>query len=171
MIILRKPLNKVMLFSNKRLRILQKKEQIHSNISFIYSTTWWVLFMIKSIFTVTWEERQKPARTKSEKMIHAKRGWVIFSRGGCSVRFRYDFFLRRFFFFCLSEGPLAFWGLNEQKDGWQKKRNRAADENVTTSEALLTSVPNRRRVSLEQRLYLWSSKEDGTHAHATAKRW
>lgn len=160
-----------MLFSNKRRKILQKKEQIHSNISFIYSTTCWVLFIIKSIFTVTWEERLKPARRKSDKTIYAKRGWMIFPRGGCSVRFRCDFFFKEMFFFCLSEGPRAFWGLNEQKDGWQKKRNRAADENVTTSEALLNSVPNRRRVSLEQRLYLWSSKEDGTHAHATAKRW
>lgn len=104
--------------------------------------------------------------------MNGNRGWMIFCRGGCSVRFRSDLFLMRYFFLLpvwratvlLGGKWRKRWmtGEKEQSSGWEK---------ATTSEALLTSVPNRRRVCLELRPYLWSSKEDGTHAHTTTKRW
>lgn len=69
---------------------------------FIYSTNCWVFFMIKSVLLLLGRgDRNLPGeklKEKNDKMILANRGWMLFSRGWCSVRFRCDFFLMRFFF-------------------------------------------------------------------------
>lgn len=104
-------------------------------------------------------------------MMNAIRGWMTLCRGGCGVRFRPDLFLMRFFFLPVWRATVLLGGKWAKRWMAEEKERSSGREKATTSEALLTGTPNRRRVCLELRPYLWSSKEDGTHAHATTKRW
>lgn len=97
----------------------------------------------------------------------ANRGWMIVRRGGCSVKFHSDSFLISFFpffFFFLAslKGRGASGAETGAKMDGRGKRNveRMGERNH------FTSIVDER---LELRPYLWSSKEDGTHAQRNHK--
>lgn len=102
-------------------------------------------------------------------MMTANRGWMIVRRGGCSVKFRSDLFLMiflssfSFFFFWPVWRAAALLG-PKRAQRWMAE-GKGTERRMGERNHFRSIVDER----LELRPYLWSSKEDGTHAQRNHK--